>query len=280
MSQNLGILDYPSDSELKIHKKPMPLLGGIGIAMGVLASLIAIGILFNNSQRILVGLLTALLIILFFGLLDDIKGLKPAIKLFGHICSAFAAVLVLDITLDFFPYWYVSIPVTAFCLIASANSINLLDGIDGLATGITMIAALGFFVAFTLQGDTVWAALSLALISVTGSFLIFNFHPARIFLGDNGSNFLGFYLGLLAVKYASNSFVHLFVPVLILIVPIMDITLAIGRRISRQKPISTGDRNHYYDKLIKRGFSQKQTSLISYFIGILGASAAIFIIII
>jgi UDP-GlcNAc:undecaprenyl-phosphate GlcNAc-1-phosphate transferase len=282
ISNKLGILDYPSDPELKIHKRPMPLLGGTGIAAGIFISFVAIGILFDNSQRILIGLISALLIILVFGLLDDIKDIKPFLRLFGQIWAACTIIFISKIVINLFPFWYISIPLTILCLIASVNAINLLDGIDGLATGITLIASVGFFAVFVLRNDSLWAALSLALAGVTGAFLLFNFHPAKIFLGDNGSTFLGLYLGVLAVRFVSEpySLKHLLVPALILIVPIIDISLAIGRRLLKHQPLSSGDRGHYYDKLIKKGYSQKQASSISYVFGILGASLAVLIILI
>jgi len=282
MSQKLRILDYPSDPGLKIHEKPMPLLGGVSLAIGIIASLIATGILFDNSIRAIIGLFSALMIIFLFGLLDDTIDLKPALRLLGQICAACVVIFICNITFNYFPIWYFSIPMTILCLIAFVNAINLLDGLDGLACGITMIASVGFFVAFILQGDSLWAAISLALAGVTGAFLLFNFHPAKIFLGDNGSTFLGIYLGVLAVKFVSEpySLKHLLVPALILIVPIIDTSLAIGRRVLKHRPISSGDRDHYYDKLVKKGYSQKSASIISYVFGILGASAAVLIILI
>jgi UDP-GlcNAc:undecaprenyl-phosphate GlcNAc-1-phosphate transferase len=276
ISFKLDILDYPADPLLKIHKKPMPLLGGIAMLVGIITSLIIIGFLYETYHWQIIGLFIALLFILSLGLFDDIKGLKPFVRLIGQIFAALIIIVIGKVTVNFIPFWYVSIPLTVFFLLASINAINLLDGLDGLATGMTLIASGGFFVVFFLKGDTVGAAISLALLGVTAGFLIFNFHPAKIFLGDNGSTVLGLLLGVLAVRFASEPYfiIHLVVPILILIVPLLDTSLAIGRRILKHRSISSGDRDHYYDKLVKKGLTQKQTSFASYLFGLLGAIAA------
>lgn len=282
LSFKLNILDYPSDPVLNIHKKPMPLLGGMALCLGITSSLIIILFLYKPHLKITMGVLSSVLFVFFLGLMDDIKEIKPLLRFLGQICAALIFIFICGITADFLPFWFVSIPLTILFIVASINALNLLDGLDGLAAGTTLIASLGFFAVYFLKGDILWASISLILAGATAGFLIFNFHPARIFLGDNGSTVLGFLLGILAVRFVSKpySLIRLIIPGLILIVPVLDLILAVMRRLLRKKPISIGDRDHIYDKLIKRGFSQKQTALITYLFGFIGASTAIIIFLI
>ena len=265
---------------LNIHKKPMPLLGGMSVGMGIVSSLFIISFVYKPPFKVTTGIYASLLFVVLIGLLDDIRGIKPYLRFIGQIGVALIFIFVCGITADLIPFWYISIPLTVIFIVASINAVNLLDGLDGLATGTTLIASLGFFAVFLLKGDLLWASISLALVGATAGFLIFNFHPAKIFLGDNGSTVLGFMLGILAVRFVTKpySLAHLFIPGLILILPIADLTLAVGRRLFKKKPISVGDRDHIYDRFIKKGYSQTQTSLIAYCIGILGGAAAIIIL--
>jgi len=277
MSHRKKILDYPSDKSLQIHSKPVPILGGLAISLGLVLSLLY-GIFFLKIfQQEEVGLVLALLVVLLLGLFDDLKGLKPSIRLFGQFVVSLLVIFVSRITVNLIPYWYISIPVTLIYLMTVINSINLLDGIDGLATGITFVASVGFLVVFILEGNPLGIMISMSLIGVTAGFLIYNFNPAKIFLGDNGSTVLGLLLGVLAVLFSSKpySFQHFVVPILIIIIPLLDTGLAIGRRFLKHRPVFHGDRGHFYDRLMGKGFSQRQTSLISYFFGLLGAIAGI-----
>ncbi len=198
-------------------------------------------------------------------------------RILGQLSAALIIIFISKIVVNIIPYWYINIPITLFCLIVVVNSINLLDGIDGLATGSTLVASGAFLIAFMLEGNILGIMISLSLIGVTAGFLIYNFNPAKIFLGDSGSTVLGLLLGVLTILFLSKpySLVHFSIPILILAVPILDTGLAIGRRILKHKPVFHGDRDHFYDQLMKKGFSQKQTSLIGYLFGFLAALVAV-----
>lgn len=277
ISYRKRVLDYPYDKSLKIHSSPMPILGGIAIAFGIISSWLFSAFFLKAFQQEILGLLLAFSLILLFGLFDDAKGLNPTTRLLGQFVASLVVIFVSKITVNLIPHWYISIPITIFYLMAAINSINLLDGIDGLATGTTLVASGGFLFAFILQGNALGMMISMSLIGVTAGFLLYNFSPAKIFLGDNGSTVLGLLLGVLAVLFSSKpySLIHFVVPILIMVVPIFDTGLAIGRRIGRHRPVFHGDRDHFYDQLMRKGFSQKQTSLITYCFGLLGAIAGI-----
>jgi len=277
LSYSKKMLDYPSDKSLKIHNSPMPILGGLAITFGIISSWL-FGVFFLKAfQQEIVGLLLALLLVFLLGLLDDIKGLKPSARLFGQFIVSIVVIFVCKIEVSLIPYWYISIPITIFYLMAAMNSINLLDGLDGLATGTTLVASGGFLVAFMLERNALGMMISITLIGVTAGFLVYNFNPAKIFLGDNGSTVLGFLLGVQAVLLSSQpySLVHFVVPIFIMVIPFLDAGFAIGRRILKHKPIFHGDRDHFYDLLVKKGLTQKKTSLITYIFGLLGALAAL-----
>ncbi len=254
----------------------MPLLGGLVIVSGV-TLMWALVFLFRTEWILeITGILLAVLLVFLLGFFDDIRQLRPEIRLLGQVAASLVVIFIGRIVFNVIPFWFISIPITLFYLVAAINSLNLLDGIDGIATGSTLVAAGGFFVVFSLDGNYLGTILSLALAGVTAGFLIFNFNPAKIFLGDSGSTVLGLLLGILAVLFSSRSYslVHFFVPILILIVPILDTGTAIIRRKLQHRPIFSGDRDHLYDLIIKMGFSQKLTCLIFYLFGIVGSSIA------
>lgn len=277
MSYRKKVLDYPSDKSLKIHSNPKPILGGLAISFGIILSWLWGGFFLEVSQQKIVGLLLALLLVFFLGLFDDVKGLMANTRILGQLSAALIIIFVSKIMVNIIPYWYLSIPITIFYLIVVVNSINLLDGIDGLATGTTLVASGAFLIAFVLEGNALGVMISFSLIGVTAGFLIYNFNPAKIFLGDNGSTVLGLLLGVLTVLFLSKpySLIHFAIPILILAVPILDTGLAIGRRILKHRPVFHGDRDHFYDQLMRKGFSQKQTSLITYLFGLLAALVAV-----
>lgn len=279
ISLNTGAIDNPFNDPLKIHHDLIPLLGGLPILIGIFASLLA-SLLFSAEARQIVGVLFACLLVHLLGLFDDFRKLSPGIRLLGQICAALIIISISQITVKTSPLWYISIPLTVFYLIAAINSVNLLDGIDGIAAGTTLVASVGFLAAFIIEKNTLGVLVSLALMGVTSGFLVFNFNPARIFLGDNGSTVLGLLMGILAVLLSSKAYsiTRFLASLLILIVPIFDTGLAVGRRIVMHKSPFLGDRDHVYDKLMKIGYSQKKICLIAFSFGFLGALAAILVI--
>jgi len=275
-SYKTGFLDYPGGNPLKIHQVPTPLLGGLGILSGCLITLLLSVIFFKEFQQEIAGLVIALLILFFTGLLDDAKGLNPFLRLFGQLSAVFIAIRIGGFSVKLIPIMPISIAITIFYITGATNATNLIDGLDGLAAGITLVASMGFFTGFMTAGNSLGMLISSGLFGTSLGFLIFNFHPAKIFLGDNGSTILGFLLGILAVLYSAAPFSikHLLFPLLILIVPISDTFLAISRRALKHMPLFHGDRDHVYDYLVKKGLSQRQTMMIMCLFGLAGALAA------
>ncbi|MBC7106080.1 MAG: undecaprenyl/decaprenyl-phosphate alpha-N-acetylglucosaminyl 1-phosphate transferase [Firmicutes bacterium] len=271
----------------KVHHRPVPRLGGLAVACGFLAGLAVAGV-FSGP---LLGLLAGALIVLAVGSLDDVYGLTPLQKLAGQTVAA-VAVVPLGLRVEFLtnpltgqPEYlgWLGWPITVIWLVAVTNALNLIDGLDGLAAGTATIAAAVLAAVVWVQGSTAgipeqaaMAAPALILAASTLSFLRYNFHPARIFLGDSGSLFLGFTLGGLAVLGVAKSTtaVSVFIPIMVLGVPLFDTTLAVLRRCFKRHSIFAPDREHVHHRLLEAGFSHKRAVLILYGVNlVLGLSA-------
>jgi UDP-GlcNAc:undecaprenyl-phosphate GlcNAc-1-phosphate transferase len=277
VAPRIGALDCPDPR--KIHETLMPRLGGVAIYSGFAASYLAAGI----TNPVYWGIFWGASLITVVGILDDIRGLSPRWKLAGQIAAALV-VTVLGVRVEFLTNPFngllflgkLAIPVTLLWLVGVTNALNLVDGLDGLAAGTAIIAALTMAIVAWLQGEMVVAFLALALAASTLGFLPYNFYPASIFMGDSGSMFLGFTLASLAVLglTKSTTVISLFVPVLILGIPILDTFFAIVRRFLNRRPIFQPDKGHLHHCLMAQGFSQRQAVLAIYLVNIcLGASA-------
>ncbi len=276
----VGAVDNPS--QRKVHTQPMPRLGGLAIYIGFTG----IVLLTQPLTQQIIGLLIGGTIITILGIFDDIKDISPRLKLAGQILAA-CVLVVYNIDVDFIthplgegilPLGYLSIPVTIFWIVGITNAVNLIDGLDGLAAGISVIAAITLAIVGFSEGQILMVTLALMLAASTLGFLRYNFHPARIFMGDSGSMFLGFNLGALAIMglVKSVTIISIFVPVLILGIPIFDTLFAIIRRIINDKPIFKADKEHLHHCLLNKGFTHKQTVLIIYAINIfLGGTAIV-----
>lgn len=277
LAMKAGALDAPD--ERKVHKDPIPRLGGIGIYFAFMAAVL----LTVDMTTEIVGLLLGGTLIALVGVIDDFKSLPARVKLLGQILAA--AVLVLfDVRIDFVsgPFGdliyleYLAIPVTLFWIVGLTNTVNLIDGLDGLAAGVSTIAAITIFLVALQQNNLLIAVLTAALAGSAFGFLQYNFNPARIFMGDTGSMFLGYMLAgfsiLGAVKSAAT--IALIVPILALGLPILDTAFAIVRRYMGGVPIFKPDRGHLHHRLLDLGFTQKQAVLLMYVISaLLGVSA-------
>lgn len=263
-----NITDRP-DNVLKTHSQPIPYLGGLAIYAGINAALLVGLVKYDLNIALSVSIFTAASMIMLMGLADDIYDIRQNWKFLGQIVIGIVFIWF-GTRIYTFPMIYISVPVSVFYIIGGCNSLNLLDGLDGLAAGNTAIAAFFFSIIFSVKGDQTGLVLSLGLLGACVAFLIFNFKPAKIFMGDAGSMLLGFVLAVLMIRYSSTPFdlKELFSPILICGVPIFDTGLTYLRRYINKKPIFPGDRSHFYDQLIDKGYGDRKTVLISYTLGL------------
>jgi UDP-GlcNAc:undecaprenyl-phosphate/decaprenyl-phosphate GlcNAc-1-phosphate transferase len=267
----IGAIDNPGIRRINTH--PVPTIGGIGIYIGFL-----VGVLLTMSlDRVLTGILLGSTLILMVGVLDDLYELSPRMKLLGQLLAA-CILIIFGIKVEFITnplggmiylgYW--GIPLTILWTIGITNTLNLVDGLDGLAAGISAIAALILFFVGLQEGQVIAAILAIALAGSTLGFLKYNFNPAEIFMGDTGAMFAGFILAAISVSGAlkSAAAVTLVVPFLALGVPIFDTVFAIIRRLYNGKPISKADNGHIHHRLLALGMNQRQAVLSVYGVSI------------
>jgi len=267
-----GVLDHP-DGKLKTHKAPIPYLGGIAIYVSFIVSL---SLVFQFSSELLALLLGATMMTM-LGLFDDLKMLSPGIKLAGQ-CLAIWVLLRshIAIHLTLLPVW-LSVPLTIFWLLAITNSINLIDVSDGLAVGCSAIAALTLFILALLQHHFAQATVALILSSTLIAFLHYNKPPAKIYLGDSGSLFLGFILATMTLleRYTSHSPVGALAPLFVLSVPILELWLLVIARLYKGLSPLHGSPDHFSIRLKKRGANSQQVLYFAYGVALVGAALAI-----
>jgi UDP-GlcNAc:undecaprenyl-phosphate/decaprenyl-phosphate GlcNAc-1-phosphate transferase len=280
IAMKIHAVDVPN--QRKIHQSIMPRLGGLAIYSSFVIGLI----LFSPNNQFIIPIISGATIILLLGILDDIYQLNAGIKILGQIIAALTVVLsgiqIEFITIPFgskieFGLW--SFPITVFWIIAVTNAINLIDGLDGLAAGISSIVLLTISGMALVSGNISVSIIGFLLLGSTLGFLIYNFYPARIFLGDSGSYFLGFMISVLSIQglFKNVTVFSLIVPIIILGVPILDTVSAIIRRKVLGKPIASPDKLHLHHCLLKLGYSHKQVVLILYTIsGLFSVAAIIF----
>ena len=231
--------------------------------------------LFSTSSKTL-GLLLSAAVITTLMVFDDINGVRPIVKLLFQIGASVLAIVVFGISIQFvnLPGGHLinfspaaAIPLTLLWFVSLQNTINLIDGVDGLAAGVVAIVAATLLLAAINRGETDIVILAGALIGACVGFLLFNWHPARIFMGDSGSNFLGFTLAALSVLSVAKGTVvlALIVPVAALAIPIVDTAWAIVRRRLRGRSIATPDTEHLHHRLLDLGLSPRETVLVFYF---------------
>jgi UDP-GlcNAc:undecaprenyl-phosphate GlcNAc-1-phosphate transferase len=274
---NTNIVDQP-DSSLKIHREPIPYLGGIAIFLGIIPASIFAQFQFDFDKALLFRVEIAIFLIMVLGLLDDILDIKQNYKFIVQILTGLFLVIC-GLRISSIPFLYLTAPLSIFYVIGACNALNLLDGLDGLACGITAISAFFLSVLFLIKADDFGLVLSVSLLGACLAFLIYNFSPARIFMGDAGSMVLGLMLAILMIRYSSipYGFVDFVSPILVCGIPIFDTGITYLRRYLNNRPIFPGDRSHFYDRLVDRGFTVKQTVIISYALGVVLGSIAILI---
>ncbi len=296
-----NILDHPHGR--KAHKEATPLLGGAGIFLTFHLCLLLIFLLylfssdfrealpgssmFNflgpGSIQKIVGILVGSIIIFLLGLIDDIIALNPWIKLMGQIISAFILVCVgIRIEMFYFSNWMLSSLITILWIVLMTNSLNLLDNMDGLCGGISFISALSFFFCIQPYDEFLIRVLLMIFAGSVAGFLFFNINPAKIFMGDAGSMFCGFFLATISVLgtfhlEGTPSRVAILAPVVILSVPLFDTFSVIYLRWKNNQPIMLGDKRHFSHRLVELGMTQRQAVEFIWLVGIISGISAIFL---
>ncbi len=287
-AKKVGAIDIPNDR--RVNKKPMPRLGGLAVIAGFFVSTIYLLITTQLEGKIdlfgeenyyinLIGFVVGIIILGVVCYIDDVKGIPSYVKLAAQIISAII-IVACGIRIDF-----ISIPftegkivisgiasyiITVCWIVGITNAINLIDGLDGLSSGVTLISCLSLLMVFALNGSPLIAiVLITALAGAIVGFLPFNFSPAKTFIGDTGSNFMGFSLAIISILGVAKTYTALVLiaPIIILAMPIFDTLFAIIRRIIKGKSLKAvfkPDKGHLHHKLVAKGYSQKQAVLIMY----------------
>ncbi|MFA9445032.1 glycosyltransferase family 4 protein [Egicoccus sp. AB-alg6-2] len=296
LARRLGAIDTPNDAR-RVHRQAVPTLGGLAMFAGLLAALAVAALLgdpFNElfaSTSEPLAVLVGCAVIVLVGIADDLVGLPPTVKLAGQIVAALGVVLFgVQVVYVWVPGVDIvalssdlGLPLTILALVAMINAVNLIDGLDGLAAGVCVIAAVAFFLfAAATEGsglrEGVPASAMLVAAAVAGigaGFLVHNWHPARIFMGDTGAMLLGLLLGTAGVSYTARSTspsntdfygsIPLLVPVLVLAIPFLDSAFAIVRRALQRRPLAVGDRGHLHHLLLAFGHSHRRAVLVLYY---------------
>lgn len=284
IAQMVGAMDVPKDNR-RMHNHPIPRMGGLAIFLGFLLSTL----IFVPMSTPLRGMLLGGVIIVILGMFDDIYALPALPKLLVQIAAALVAVLhgnVIEVLSNpnLFsdnPYWILgslSIPLSVIWIVAITNAVNLIDGLDGLAVGVATISSLTMLVIAMLVSDSVVALMMAALAGGCIGFMPYNMNPAKIFMGDTGSTFLGFVLATVSIEglFKFYTIISFAVPFLMLGLPLFDTCFAILRRLSKGQSPMAPDRSHVHHRLIDMGFNQKQAVAILYVVSaILGLSAVV-----
>ena len=288
IAKKVGAVDIPKDKR-RMHKKPMPRFGGPAVILGFLVSVIYMLIVMNIEGTInlfnadqyglkLLGFFLGILILSTVCAIDDIKSISPKFKLLGQLIAAIVVVAfgirIDDINLGTFQFPelnnVIQSIITVIWIVIVTNAINLIDGLDGLSSGITAISSISLLIIFVLNGSPAIAVLLItALTGALVGFLPFNFAPAKTFIGDTGSNFLGFTTSVVAILGVAKTYtaVVIVLPLIVLGLPIFDTVWAIIRRLIKGKSIKAvfkADKLHLHHRVVKLGFSHKQAVLILY----------------
>jgi UDP-GlcNAc:undecaprenyl-phosphate GlcNAc-1-phosphate transferase len=263
-----GWMDHPGSNPLKIHKRPVPLVGGPGMALGTLVVVPIAAWSAGDTLLPMALLLLPALAMVVLGLYDDLRGLQPRTRLGAEILAATAVAVggivsrVFAVPIDAPPF---SILILAFLvvvyLVGGVNALNMQDGMDGLAGSLALITCAGLIVVSAQQGHQLLEQTVLALAGSICAFLVYNAPPASVFMGDGGSYFLGFLIGAVAVILGAGHGSPIgFVGAGLLVgVPVFDAALAVGRRVASGRSPLHGDRRHFYDELLRLGLAPRQT---------------------
>ncbi len=269
----LNWVDHPTTR--KWHRVPIPLLGGVAIYLAVALTLLFFGDRFYIRQ--MASIIVGATVVSLAGLWDDRRHLRAEVKALLQLAGATLLVLT-GVQVHIFPWPVVNVLITLLWVVGVTNALNLLDNMDGLAGGIAAIAAAHFTLLAAMSGQYLVGALAAALLGACLGFLRYNFNPARIFMGDSGSLFLGFILAALGIKlrFPENTYaVTWMVPVLVLAVPLFDTTLVVLSRLRRgRNPFTTPGRDHVSHRLVYMGLTAREAVLVLYLVaGVVGEIA-------
>ena len=278
MARMLGVVDRPD--ERRVNRRPIPRLGGLAIFLGIIVPSLAFLDLSGEMRGILLGAAVACVV----GAVDDFRGLDPIPKLAGQVLAA-AIPTAFGVWIDHFtlPFFgavdvpaAIGVPLTIVWIVAVMNMVNFLDGLDGLAAGVCGIAGITFSVLALSLGKADAAILSAIVAGACIGFLRHNFFPARIFMGDSGALVLGFTLATVSVAglLKTASTIVLFLPLVVLAVPIIDTSFVVAKRLKYGRPIYSADRSHLHHRFLNIGFSQRRAALVMWgWTATLGAAA-------
>lgn len=281
----VGAIDVPKDNR-RVHTKPIPRMGGLAI---YIAFILCMFMFSDIEMKKLIGIFLGSTMLVIMGMIDDVKPLRASLK-FGIQILAALVLVYFGFRIEFLTNFFrnsgyiffdgLSIPITVIWIVGITNTINLVDGLDGLATGIATIAALTFAYVSYSTGNMSVAILSLMLAGSSLGFLPHNFNPASIFMGDTGAYFLGFVLAAISIEgtLKGTTALTLIIPVLALGLPIFDTAFAIIRRALNKKPIFEADKGHFHHRLLQIGLGQKRAVLWIYLISMLMGTTAIALI--
>lgn len=275
-----GIVDFPN--QRKIHTKVTPRFGGIAIFMGSMAGLLYL----RPENEHMVAIILGAVIIILTGTLDDRYNIRPSVKLTGQFMAASflvsSGLIIERVTLPFIgmvELGFISVLVTVFWIIGITNAINLIDGLDGLATGVSTIGLISILIMAFIDAQLIVIYFSVVLIGANLGFLYHNYYPAKIYMGDTGSNYLGYMIAVISMLglFKNVTLLSFLIPIIILAVPIFDTLFAIIRRVRSNKSIMMADNKHVHYQLLRIGLSHRMSVLIMYaFSALFGALAILF----
>jgi UDP-GlcNAc:undecaprenyl-phosphate GlcNAc-1-phosphate transferase len=265
MARLLGVVDQPDAR--RVHRRPIPRLGGLAIFLGILVPSLAFLDLSGETRGVLLGATVATVV----GAVDDFRGLSPPVKLGGQFLAA-AIPCAFGVWIDHFTFPFlgvvdlapwIGVPLSMLFIVAVMNMVNFLDGLDGLAAGVCGIAGVTYAILALSLGKADPAILSAIVAGACLGFLRHNFFPARIFMGDSGALCLGFILAAVSIQglLKTASTVVLLLPLLVLAVPILDTSFVVARRLKHNRPIYAADRGHLHHRFLNIGFSQRRAAV-------------------
>jgi len=276
-----NVVDRPG--RRKVHAYPIPRVGGVPIAIGYAVALLSLVSANSPMPSDWVWkLLPGASVIFVTGLIDDFFNLRAVVKLGGEIAAAVTVcaygLKIQSIGTYPLPDW-LAFPLTILWLLLATNAQNLIDGLDGLCTGMGFFATVTFVCAGLIQGNSALVSLAMPLGGALLGFLFYNFNPATVFLGDSGALTIGFLLGCFGLVWTEggNGFLATLVPIFAMIIPLMDLSLSIVRRSLRGRPIFSADRGHIHHRLLDRGLSVRRSALTLYSIAIVATAFAVLV---